>query len=205
MLDPSANDMFDAGNYRRRRTRRQRHAKMLLSSQFHSHVVPTSFNIYPELIQRAHHSAAAAAAFNLTTHPLMSIASSLHSNENDNNVTRQADCDDSENSDNDAATAETHRGCNRDRAMIGFDDDDADTANAAKCSSNYFSHLDKLLKNQFLQQMNFKSTFNDASGVNYNCQIPTAAASATVVPASSDCKTTSVNATNFTIENLIKK
>lgn len=34
MLDISAVDMFESGNYRRRRTRRQRHAKMLLTSQF---------------------------------------------------------------------------------------------------------------------------------------------------------------------------
>uniref|UniRef100_A0A336LRS4 CSON014311 protein n=1 Tax=Culicoides sonorensis TaxID=179676 RepID=A0A336LRS4_CULSO len=34
MLDISAVDMFETGNYRRRRTRRQRHAKMLLTSQF---------------------------------------------------------------------------------------------------------------------------------------------------------------------------
>lgn len=34
MLDVSAVDMFEYGNYRRRRTRRQRHAKMLLTSQF---------------------------------------------------------------------------------------------------------------------------------------------------------------------------
>lgn len=34
MLDDSANDMFEQGNYRRRRTRRQRHAKMLLGGQF---------------------------------------------------------------------------------------------------------------------------------------------------------------------------
>lgn len=34
MLDDSANDMFEQGNYRRRRTRRQRHAKMLLGGQY---------------------------------------------------------------------------------------------------------------------------------------------------------------------------
>ena len=33
MLDPSACDMFEQGNYRRRRTRRQRHTKILLSGQ----------------------------------------------------------------------------------------------------------------------------------------------------------------------------
>ncbi|KAL1375074.1 hypothetical protein pipiens_000721, partial [Culex pipiens pipiens] len=35
MLDPSANDMFEQGNYRRRRTRRQRSAKMILNGHFH--------------------------------------------------------------------------------------------------------------------------------------------------------------------------
>ena len=34
MLDPSANDMFEQGNYRRRRTRRQRHTKMLINDRF---------------------------------------------------------------------------------------------------------------------------------------------------------------------------
>lgn len=34
MLDSSANDMFEQGNYRRRRTRRQRHAKLILTGQF---------------------------------------------------------------------------------------------------------------------------------------------------------------------------
>ncbi|KFB51586.1 AGAP006786-PA-like protein [Anopheles sinensis] len=34
MLDPSANDMFEQGNYRRRRTRRQRNAKMILNGHF---------------------------------------------------------------------------------------------------------------------------------------------------------------------------
>lgn len=33
MLDPSACDMFEQGNYRRRRTRRQRHTKLLMSGQ----------------------------------------------------------------------------------------------------------------------------------------------------------------------------
>lgn len=33
MLDASACDMFEQGNYRRRRTRRQRHTKLLLSGQ----------------------------------------------------------------------------------------------------------------------------------------------------------------------------
>ena len=31
MLDPSATDMFEQGNYRRRRTRRQRQAKIILN------------------------------------------------------------------------------------------------------------------------------------------------------------------------------
>lgn len=33
MLDASACDMFEQGNYRRRRTRRQRHTKLLLTGQ----------------------------------------------------------------------------------------------------------------------------------------------------------------------------
>lgn len=39
MLDPSANDMFEQGNYRRRRTRRQRNAKMILNGHFQVGVV----------------------------------------------------------------------------------------------------------------------------------------------------------------------
>jgi hypothetical protein len=177
MLDPSASDMFDAGNYRRRRTRRQRHAKMLLSSQFHH---GSSF-IYPELIQRAHHSMQNAQAFALTSleshHPPIS-----------NNLIKQ---DDDSESDNDAATAESHLETTRTINAL-----DSDTANSTKCSTNYFDHLDKLLKNQFLQQINFKSTINDSNNVNFNCHIQ---------PSTNDCKTTSLKAANFTIENLIKK
>ncbi|XP_038119842.1 forkhead box protein I2 [Culex quinquefasciatus] len=40
MLDPSANDMFEQGNYRRRRTRRQRSAKMILNGHFHQSAPP---------------------------------------------------------------------------------------------------------------------------------------------------------------------
>ncbi|KAL1400239.1 hypothetical protein pipiens_007605 [Culex pipiens pipiens] len=40
MLDPSANDMFEQGNYRRRRTRRQRSAKMILNGHIHQSAPP---------------------------------------------------------------------------------------------------------------------------------------------------------------------
>lgn len=43
MLDPSANDMFEQGNYRRRRTRRQRHTNHLLVAQMHANVSDTHF------------------------------------------------------------------------------------------------------------------------------------------------------------------
>lgn len=44
MLDPSANDMFEQGNYRRRRTRRQRHTtNHLLAAQLHANVSDTHF------------------------------------------------------------------------------------------------------------------------------------------------------------------
>lgn len=45
MLDPSANDMFEQGNYRRRRTRRQRHTNHLLTTQIHANVSDTHFSI----------------------------------------------------------------------------------------------------------------------------------------------------------------
>lgn len=35
MLDPSANDMFERGNYRRRRTRRQKNTNILLAEHMH--------------------------------------------------------------------------------------------------------------------------------------------------------------------------
>lgn len=185
MLDPSASDMFDAGNYRRRRTRRQRHAKMLLSSQFHH---GSSF-IYPELIQRAHHAQAFACVTSLDTHLPTPSSHNV-------NLNLKQDCDDSESSDNDTATAENH---NHDETNNIALDCNVETANSTNRSTNYFNHLDKLLKNQFLQQINFKSTINDSHNVNlnYNChQIQTST--------NNDCKT-SLKAANFTIENLIKK
>jgi Forkhead domain len=172
MLDPSASDMFDAGNYRRRRTRRQRHAKMLLSGQFHQ---GSAFTIYPELMQRAHLQHAQAFALTSFEAPIM-----------------KPDYDDSENenSDNDAATAE-HHGTNK--TIIALDADAS--VDATKLPPNYLCHLDKLLKNQFLQQINFQSAINDCNRVNTHTNLMTNG---------SDCKMIS-KSTNFTIENLIRK
>lgn len=170
MLDPSASDMFDAGNYRRRRTRRQRHAKMLLSGQFHQ---GSAFTIYPELMQRAHlHHAQAFALNSFETHPSPVMK----------------DYDDSENSDNDAVTAETNNVANT------LDDDPA-----TKLPTNYLCHLDKLLKNQFLQQINFQSAFNETSRLSHHYQPST-----TPTAHTGESKINSKSA-NFTIENLIRK
>jgi hypothetical protein len=174
MLDPSASDMFDAGNYRRRRTRRQRHAKMLLSGQFHQ---GSAFTIYPELMQRAHLQHAQ--AFALTSFEAPSAV-------------MKPDYDDSENSDNDAATAEHHETSKTINTL------DADAGEATKLPPNYLCHLDKLLKNQFLQQINFQSAINDSNRVNPHNQL------AANLTTSNDCKMNS-KSTNFTIENLIRK
>lgn len=48
MLDASANDMFEQGNYRRRRTRRQRQTKMLLNSQYQSSPYAFNFPFYKQ-------------------------------------------------------------------------------------------------------------------------------------------------------------
>lgn len=174
MLDPSASDMFDAGNYRRRRTRRQRHAKMLLSGQFHQ---GSAFTIYPELMQRAHlQHAQAFALTSFDSHP---------------NAAMKPDYDDSENSDNDAATAEPHE---TSKAVNALDDEAA-----AKLPSNYLSHLDKLLKNQFLQQINFQSAINDSNRPNQLIPL-----TANLTTGSNECKM-NLKSTNFTIENLIRK
>ncbi|XP_055532443.1 forkhead box protein F1-B-like [Wyeomyia smithii] len=61
MLDPSANDMFEQGNYRRRRTRRQRNAKMILNGHFQTS--PFSLAFSPSSVAVA----AAAAEFIKTT------------------------------------------------------------------------------------------------------------------------------------------
>ena len=168
MLDPSASDMFDAGNYRRRRTRRQRHAKMLLSGQFHQ---GSAFTIYPELMQRAHlQHAQAFALTSFEAHP---------------SAVMKPDYDDSENSDNDAATAEHHE---TNKTINTLDADAA--VDAAKLPSNYLCHLDKLLKNQFLQQINFQSAINDSNRVTGSL--------------TTNSKINS-KSTNFTIENLIRK
>lgn len=174
MLDPSAVDMFDAGNYRRRRTRRQRHAKMLLSGQFHQ---GSAFSIYPELMQRAHLQHAQAFA--------------LTSFESHSSVAAKPDYDDSENSDNDAATVEHHEANKTINAL--------DAEAATKLPANYLCHLDKLLKNQFLQQINFQSAINDSNRVHHNNQL-----TANLMTSSNECKMNS-KSTNFTIENLIRK
>ncbi|XP_058829602.1 forkhead box protein A2-A-like [Topomyia yanbarensis] len=44
MLDPSANDMFEQGNYRRRRTRRQRNAKIILNGHFQTSPFSVAFS-----------------------------------------------------------------------------------------------------------------------------------------------------------------
>jgi hypothetical protein len=176
VLDPSASDMFDAGNYRRRRTRRQRHAKVLLSGQFHQN---SAFTIYPELMQRAHLQHAQ--AFALTNF------------ESHQSTVMKPDYDDSENSDNDAATAEQNE---TNRAINALDADAA-----TKLPANYLCHLDKLLKNQFLQQINFQSAIDDSNRAhhhNHNQLI------ANLMSSTNECKT-NLKSTNFTIENIIRK
>lgn len=56
MLDPSACDMFEQGNYRRRRTRRQRHSKMLLAAgqlqvNFAARRIRYTLNLYPNYMR----------------------------------------------------------------------------------------------------------------------------------------------------------
>jgi hypothetical protein len=177
MLDPSASDMFDAGNYRRRRTRRQRHAKLLLSSQFHQ---GSAFSIYPDLMHRAHlQHQHAQSAFTLTSfesHPP--------------NVIKQDYDDSAENSDNDAATAESESGLlNPVNAL--------DTL-TSKPPTNYLCHINKLLKNQFLQQINFQSAINDSTNHRNHNELTTN------LMTTNDCKM-NLKSTNFTIENLIRK
>lgn len=196
MLDSSAADMFDAGNYRRRRTRRQRHAKMLLSGQFHQQ--PSAFTIYPELVQRAQHLQHAQ-AFALSSLE----SSSSHEVERYQQGKRgviKADYDDSENSDNDAATAEQ----SHDEATKPINALEAvDTANFP---ANYLSNLDKLLKNQFLHQINFHAAINECNRVS-NSNSHSNVNLMTHDNDSNSTITTKMNSksTNFTIENLIRK
>jgi Forkhead domain len=190
MLDPSAADMFDAGNYRRRRTRRQRHAKMLLSGQFHQQ--PSAFTIYPELVQRARLQHAQAFA-------LSSLESHSHQHQNDSQHTViKADYDDSENSDNDAATAEQTHDDEATKPINAFEP--TDIAVAAKFPANYLSNLDKLLKNQFLHQINFHAAINDCNRVNHHNHSNTT----DLMTRDNDSKM-NLKSTNFTIENLIRK
>lgn len=179
MLDPSAADMFDAGNYRRRRTRRQRHAKMLLSGQFHQQ--PSAFTIYPELVQRAHLQHAQAFAL-----------SSLESQRQRNGVIK-ADYDDSENSDNDAATAEQSHD-EATKPINAFESTDT-----TKFPANYLSNLDKLLKNQFLHQINFHAAINDCNRVSHS------QSGSDLMTRDNDSTKMNLKSTNFTIENLIRK
>lgn len=184
MLDPSAADMFDAGNYRRRRTRRQRHAKMLLSGQFHQQ--PSAFTIYPELVQRAHLQHAQAFA-------LSSLESQQQQRQQQQaNGVIKADYDDSENSDNDAATAEQ----SHDEATKPINALEA--VDTTKFPANYLSNLDKLLKNQFLHQINFHAAINECNRVNHT------QSNADLMTRDNE-SSTKMKSTNFTIENLIRK
>lgn len=183
MLDPSAADMFDAGNYRRRRTRRQRHAKMLLSGQFHQQ--PSAFTIYPELVQRAAH----------LQHAQAFALSSLESQQQQRHANRviKADYDDSENSDNDAATAE-HSHDEATKPINALESTDT-----TKFPANYLSNLDKLLKNQFLHQINFHAAINDCNRVSHSHS------SSDLMTRDNDSTKMNLKSTNFTIENLIRK
>lgn len=105
------------------------------------------------------------------------------------------DYDDSENSDNDAATAEHHEAGKTINAL----DADATVTDTAKLPTNYLCHLDKLLKNQFLQQINFQSAISDSNRINHHNQL-----TANLMTSSNDCKM-NLKSTNFTIENLIRK
>lgn len=186
MLDPSAADMFDAGNYRRRRTRRQRHAKMLLSGQFHQQ--PSAFTIYPELVQRAHLQHAQAFA-------LSSLESQQQQRQQQQaNGVIKADYDDSENSDNDAATAEQ----SHDEATKPINALEA--VDTTKFPANYLSNLDKLLKNQFLHQINFHAAINECNRVSHS------QSNADLMTRDNESSTKmNSKSTNFTIENLIRK
>lgn len=178
MLDSSANDMFEQGNYRRRRTRRQRHAKMLLSGQYHQN---SAFSMYPELMHRAP-----------AVYPhLMSL--DVHQNSH-----IKPEYDDSDNSDNEIATA----------------DEDTKPSNDHHTSlesptNNYLSNLDKLLKNKFLHQINFQTAINaDTNSSNTDTKGNHTANinhyNTNLMTNDNDNKINS-KSTNFTIENLIRK
>ena len=203
MLDPSAADMFEAGNYRRRRTRRQRHAKMLLSGQFHQQS-PSAFTIYPELMQRAHLQQAHAFALSLE-HQQKQQQQQCH--EIQQNSVIKADYDDSENSDNDAATAEQSHDDETTKHINALDVTDhttnfpsSTTTTTSVAAANYLSNLDKLLKNQFLHQINFHAAINECNrGVNHRDHSNT-----DLMTRDNDSKM-NLKSTNFTIENLIRK
>lgn len=186
MLDPSASDMFDAGNYRRRRTRRQRHAKMLLNGQFHQ---GSAFSLYPEIMQSAHLQHVPRFSSN-------NLEARTHSVTNPT-----VDFDDSENSDNDNAVAENHDETVKPISHSALDESDATKFNITDTAIavDYLSNLDKLLKNQFLQQIHFQSTINDSRCIINHNQLNT-----NLTPSESDGKM-NLKSTNFTIENLIRK
>lgn len=208
MLDPSAADMFEAGNYRRRRTRRQRHAKMLLSGQFHQQS-PSAFTIYPELMQRAHLQQAHAFALSLGNQQkqqqhqqqLLETQQQMHQNS-----VIKADYDDSENSDNDAATAEQSHDDETAKHISALDATDHTTNFPSSTTNdvvaaNYLSNLDKLLKNQFLHQINFHAAINECNrGVNLRGDH----SNTDLMTRDNDGKM-NLKSTNFTIENLIRK
>lgn len=175
--------MFEAGNYRRRRTRRQRHAKMLLSGQFHQQT-PSAFTIYPELVQRAHLQQAHA------------FALSLEHQQKQHLLQQSVITDDSETSDNDQATADDEH-VNADTAKCP-----SSSTSATDDAANYLSHLDKLLKNQFLHQINFHAAINECNrGLNHHQHDHP---HTDLMTRDNDGKM-NLKSTNFTIENLIRK
>lgn len=160
-------------------------------------------------MQRAHLQHAHAFALSLDQHhhhhQNHNQSSSSHHNSSNNNHNQQqqrhmqqtahqasnADYDDSENSDNDAATADDATATKPINAPL-----DQTTAAAA----NYLSNLDKLLKNQFLHQINFHAAINDCNrAVNQHTHTHT-----DLMTRDNDSKMNS-KSTNFTIENLIRK
>lgn len=216
MLDPSASDMFEAGNYRRRRTRRQRHAKMLLSGQFHQQS-PSAFTIYPELMQRAHLQQAHVFALSLEhQQKQFEKHQQEHHQQQQQEMEQQmqqnsvikADYDDSENSDNDAATAEhSHDDETTKHINVALDATNhttnfpsSSTTTSNVVAANYLSNLDKLLKNQFLHQINFHAAINECNrGVSHHDHTNT-----DLMTRDNDSKM-NFKSTNFTIENLIRK
>jgi hypothetical protein len=229
MLDPSAADMFDAGNYRRRRTRRQRHAKMLLSGQFHPHhhhhhhhhtssTPPSAFAIYPELIQRAHlQHAQAAFALSLESQQQQQQVHQVHNAKMctttaTTTVIKADDYDDSsEDSDNDAAMVTAEQSHDTTKPINSLDMSNDHDATKFPTAANYLCNLDKLLKNQFFHQINFHTAINDCNQRTSSSSISTmnnnnnnSNTHADLMTRDNDSKM-NLKSTNFTIENLIRK